>query len=393
MGVQMASSHAVAAWADRRGVFAAVAGVGGRFGAPQQLSHVGELDDLSQILATDARGDALVLWQRPYHDDPVHSLRGSLFAAFRRAGGEFGKPRLIARDALDGYVGMDGHGNAVIAWDHATSRSGPVMIDVVDRHADGQYGGVTALASDARRLGGLAENAAGQAVIVWNSGSPWDTGIEAETRQPGGRFTAPMSIVPASVGGEVGSVGIDSMGQALIAWEGPNDGASSGNPFVHAQVTTLKVGATAPRRTQTLLTPSLGQLGDNPPQIDVDDVGDAVVAWENETLSGRQSKIVVARNARGGPFAAPEVVGTSYLGGNFDLAIGPAGQAIIAWDSLTAPVHAVIAASPTSPYGRAASFGNRGSVEPAVTVGPHGRALTLWWDTSPPWPVSYARTG
>lgn len=77
MGVRVASSQAVAAWASARGVFAAVAGVGGRFGVPQRLSGVGVVDDLTpEILVGDARGDALVLWRRTHPDVLGRGLAG-----------------------------------------------------------------------------------------------------------------------------------------------------------------------------------------------------------------------------------------------------------------------------------------------------------------------------
>jgi hypothetical protein len=159
------------------------------------------------------------------------------------------------------------------------------------------------------------------------------------------------------------------------------------------KVTRLTVGATAPGATQTLLIPTLGQL-DGAPQISVDGVGDAVVAWQSTTRDGRGERIVVARSTRGRPFGQPTAIGTSYFGGNFDSAIGPHGQAVIAWDSLTAPARAVIAASPTSPFGQASRMtNNTRSAEPAVAIGRRGRALGIWWDLSTPSSLRYARTG
>jgi hypothetical protein len=194
---------------------------------------------------------------------------------------------------------------------------------------------------------GLAVDPAGQAVIVWQSGAFPAAGIQAATSQPGGHFSAPVSIVSTSAGGETPAAGIDDAGQAFIAWDGAFDGASMGEPYRHVKVTRLTVGATAAGATQTLLTPPLGQL-DGPPQISIDGVGDAVVAWQNTTRDGRTEKIVVARSTRGHPFTQPVAIGTSYFGGDFDSTIGPDGQAAIAWDSLTRPVRAVIAATPTA---------------------------------------------
>lgn len=392
VGVYVGASHAVAAWASDRGVFAAVAGVSGRFGVPQRLSGVGVGNDAAQVLAADAHGDAVVLWQRPYHDDPFHGLAGSLFVAYRRSGGRFGAPHQLARDALGGLVGMDGRGNALIAWDQLSGRAGQATIDTVERDANGRYRPVDSIARGAVDLSGLAVDPAGRAVIVWGSGVFPAAGIRAATRQPGGRFGRPVSIVPATPGALAGPVGIDDAGHAIVASTGPYDGSREGLPYGHVQVTPLTVGATAPGATQTLLTPGLGAT-DSSPQISVNGAGDAVVAWQNTTRDGRGEKLVVARSTRGRPFTSPIAVGTSYFGGDFDSAIGPDGRAIVAWDSLTAPARAVIAATPASPFGAATSLtDNRDSASPAVAIGPGGRALAIWWDLSTPSYLRYAST-
>jgi site-specific recombinase XerD len=68
MAVEVDSSQSVAAWAGTHGVFAAVAGSTGRFGVPRRLSDARLSTDFAEpLLATDARGDAVVIWQRPYH--------------------------------------------------------------------------------------------------------------------------------------------------------------------------------------------------------------------------------------------------------------------------------------------------------------------------------------
>ena len=193
-----------------------------------------------------------------------HGLAGPLFAAYRRAGGRFAPARRIAGNALGGLVALDARGNAVIAWDQSIVRRRRAAIDVVDRDADGRYGPVSVIASGAVTLRGLAVDPAGQAVVVWDSGAFPATGIQAATRLPSGQFSAPVAIVPATAGASAGGVGIDHAGRALIAWDGRYDGASSGLARRHVHVTPLAVGATAPGATQTLATPTLGQVDSDP---------------------------------------------------------------------------------------------------------------------------------
>ena len=259
LGVDLGSSQTVAAWASGRGVFAAVAGVNGRFGRPQRLSGIGVGDDSAQILAGDARGDALVLWQRSHPHVLGHGLAEPLFAAYRRAGGRFAPARRIAGNPPQ-RVGRAGR-----------PRERRDRLGSVDRPT--QAGGGRCRRSRRRRavrprqrrrqrgvsLRGLAVDPAGQAVVVWDSGAFPATGMQAATRRPSGQFTAPVSIVPSTVGASsAGGVGIDHAGRVLIAWDGRYDGASSGLGHPHVHVTPLAVGAMAPGATQTLATPDAG---------------------------------------------------------------------------------------------------------------------------------------
>jgi hypothetical protein len=185
--VGVGTSQAIVAWASSRGVFAAVAGSAGRFGPPQRLAAGGLPFDLAQpLLATDARGDAIVIWERPYSAtispaDPLPG-QGSLYASYRPAGGTFEAAHLIARDAKRAIVAMDRHGNALVAWGQ-THGQGAQSIDVVQRSSNGSYGPVAVLATDAVFFSGVAMDPAGDAVVVWESApaSPRPVGIEAAT--------------------------------------------------------------------------------------------------------------------------------------------------------------------------------------------------------------------
>jgi hypothetical protein len=195
MAVQVESSQSVAAWASTRGVFAALAGSTGKFRQPQRLSAIGAPLDLAQpLMATDARGDTIVIWQHPYHTTGTlaSSFAGSLYASYRPAGGRFGAARLVARGALRAVVGMDGRGDATIVWAQAPGLSGARSIDVIQRAAGGRYGPISVLATGAVALaGGIAVDPAGDAVVVWEAalGSPAIGGLMAATAfQCGRRF-------------------------------------------------------------------------------------------------------------------------------------------------------------------------------------------------------------
>lgn len=277
---------------------------------------------------------------------------------------------------------MDGRGDATIAWAHVSAPRSARSIDVVERAPSGRYGPVSVLATDAVSLDGIAVNPAGDAVLVWDSaqGSPTTGGTMATTPERDGPFGLPVPIVSPPIDATGAAVGIDDAGQALIA----SPGLSSRS----VQVTPLQIGATTAGQTQTFQAAGAGTV-DPFPLIDVDGAGDAIVAWENTTHDGVTERVVAARRSAGRPFGTPVTIDSSSSRGPdtpspqedaFDSAIGPGGEAIVAWDNTTAPVHAVLASSAKKPFGRAVALAPAGEALPAVGIGAHARAITIWWD-------------
>jgi hypothetical protein len=388
--VQSENGQSVAAWASGTGVFTAIAGTDRRFGAPLPLTDHSIGNDQSQILAMDRRGDAIVMWERDKCDTPQSCpMVGSLFASYRPAHGQFGPIHMIAADAGRAVVGIDGHGNATIAWDQSDG-DGHDALDVIGRQADGRYGPEQTIATGMVGLGGLAVNAGGQAVISWASGSPTAAAVLAATRPAGGRFGTTVTVVSTKDGGgrEPGAA-IDARGVATISWEGPYDGAASGMPFKHVEVSSFAVGASQAGPIQVLEAPGTGRLGDDGPLLYENAHGDALVAWQNAT-----NQVVVARRRAGRRFAPAEAVGDSYAGGSLAAGIGAAGQAIVSWDSLAAPVQAVIADSAGRGFGRPSNVAPRRqtSAVPAVAID-GSRATAVWWDIGSAHKLQYATIG
>jgi hypothetical protein len=156
------------------------------------------------------------------------------------------------------------------------------------------------------------------------------------------------------------------------------------------EVTPLQIGATTAGAAETLQAPGIGTL-DGFPLIDVDGAGDAIMTWQTTAHDGRTEKVVVARKVPGRRFGTPVAISTSYSrargmlmdgGSSFDSAIGPGGEAIIAWGSATEPVHAVLTSSARRPLGHAITLAPAGedSAVQAVGIGTHRRAITIWSD-------------
>jgi hypothetical protein len=147
----------------------------------------------------------------------------------------------------------------------------------------------------------------------------------------------------------------------------------------------LRIGAPEPGATQALVSPRLGQLGDPPPELEVDPRGDAIIPWESDTRDATSVKVEVARRRAGQPFAAPLTVETTYPGGSVNSAIGSTGEAIVAWDSLTTPDEAVIARGATGPFGPAAVVdpARDYAAAPVVAIDSRGHAIAIWQDLGP----------
>lgn len=376
--VQTGAGQAVAAWAGSAGVFAAMAGADRRFGKPQRLTRHSIANDFASLLAMDRRGDALVMWQQQYSGNPSP---GSLWVSYRRADQRFGHVRRIATNVGYGEMAIDAQGNTTIAWQQL-GRGDSAQVDVVERKADGRYGAIQVIADHSLGLAGLAVNGSGQAVMLLQTNHG---GLLAATRPANGRFGTPIEIVSSKLQASSPAVTIDNSGVATIAWDGPFDpGASNDLPYAHLEVTTLGARATAPAPVQIVREPGLGAINTGPILAE-DPRGDAILVWQTATSDDSvKPYVVVARRVAGHQFKNARRVAISYEGGNLDAAIGPTGAAIVSWDSLTLPVSAVIAASPTQGFARASAVApsRENSAAPSAAIGSSRQATLVWWDLS-----------
>jgi hypothetical protein len=120
--------------------------------------------------------------------------------------------------------------------------------------------------------------------------------------------------------------------------------------------------------------------------IESDLAGDAVVTWQTIMNGGRRDELVAARSTAGRPFAPGVAITpamtTSYAGGLFASAIGPAGATIVAWDSAAGPVRAVVAPNATSAF-KATTVVAPASDNPAVAgvgIGTPTHVTVVWWN-------------
>lgn len=231
---------------------------------------------------------------------------------------------------------------------------------------DGGYGPVTALGPS------------GEALTVWTPGGPNDIALAA-FRPPGGAYGPAEQIATDAAFGEDGpSVGFDAAGTATVLWastggrsvvsrERAPDGAWSGRDEIRApaafrpQLALASSGAAVatwrqtPRikakglpRTQVAVAsrPAGGRFGvtqivaglrRNRPQepvLNMNDRGDAVVAWsEDEPRRGEFASAVYAAFRSGeGRFGRPTRISRRLTSGSGPtVSVGPDGRMVLAW--------------------------------------------------------------
>lgn len=117
------------------------------------------------------------------------------------------------------------------------------------------------------------------------------------------------------------------------------------------------------------------------PQVAMDATGDAVVAWNHFAAVGGYEIVVLSR-AAGGTWSAPARFPTGAVAGNPQVAIGPTGEAVVAFRNsrgAEAPVEVARAAAGggwTAPT--EISEAGRFTAEPTVAAGPGGGVTAIW---------------
>ena len=327
---------AVAAWLEKRlndegavtdgRVLVAEMSADGDWGAPQEVATANTTDLLWGVrLAMNADGEAVLAW--------VHSLYESgsdgseIRAAVRAANGSWSAPDVV--DTLAGSlarheVGIDGSGNATVAW----SDDGPQSVRI--RPAGGPWGSIHTFPAPYALGGGqpdlkplplaVADN--GETVL----GLLRYQGIAATRRAPSGTWTDPVVLEEGTDKGfSVADAAIASNGKATLTWVVSENLA----PAIQAK-------ASRGDSTGSWSSPhTLGELNGCAcaPRVAVDEAGNAVAAWHSPS-----TRFLAAFN-RDEEWQAPAEIdnyGVSWngIGGGEAVqsaAMNATGDAAVAW--------------------------------------------------------------
>jgi hypothetical protein len=378
-----ARGEAIAAWKDFAGVHVSVAAPRAGFAASQRLARLASPIP-GRMLAVDARGDAIVAWTIANA-----TRRSGLYAAYRPAGGSFGAAQRIAGNGVGADFDMDARGTATFAWLRTPRGRGPATLEVITRAPNGRLGDAQALQTALGvGLPSVAVNGRGDAIVTWVSGSFPGDRVWYAARRHGDRFGPAMALTPAT-GAANPRVGLDAHGRGLIAWAGPFTGASEGFPYAAVNTAMVRVGSATPSAARALSDPSDGGLGDFGPTVRMSQSGSALVVWEQIGSSPTaQTRIEVARSTASQPPRVSATFLTDEPEQDISSAIGPNGQAVVAWTNLSRPDQAATSPDHTAPFTAPATISahGRNAGAPDVAVDGHGDAIAAWLDLGPSHP-------
>jgi hypothetical protein len=367
------------------GGLAASAGAAPLWLAPVNLSESGFTGESPQV-AADAHGDVTAVWGRGGGGDYA------VQTATRPAGGAWQVPVTLSEAGVDAggaQVADDPEGEAVAVWDTfpmPPATAARTIQAAVRSTSTGIWSAPVTLATIGEPTGNpqVSVDSHGNAVAVWEEQpvNPGPQYIQASFRPAGGTWSAPVDISSGNVASRPHIV-MDPEGNAIVTWLGFDSVQSAvrlaSNGAWQQSVEVAAIDLTA---------------GGSPggPALAVDGLGDVVTAWSSTIGSGSNHVVQAATLPAGGTWQTP--VDLSEAGvdaGSPDVALNPAGEAIVIWSAATNAVvgskSAVVQAAVRPAGGAwqaAMDISEPGQevdeppFEPKAVVDPHGNAIAVW---------------
>jgi hypothetical protein len=236
----------------------------GRLGAVKTLSGAGRKSEDPEV-ATDAHGDAVVVWSQP--GDKNSRIKARRISSK----GVLGHVKTLSgskQDAALPDIASDRRGNAVAVWTQfAKGNHGHVKARRIG--AKGGLGQVKTLGDD-DGTPDISADARGDSTVAWDFYGHGQTGIQARQISPSGAL-GPLQTLLAKKGGVANepSVGTDAAGNATVLWFLYRNQATW--PVQARQISTT--GALGPTQTITSID------GIRYTSIAVNGEGDAFAVW------------------------------------------------------------------------------------------------------------------
>jgi hypothetical protein len=346
--------------------------------APVNLSEAGFIGDSPQA-AIDARGDVLAVWGGDSGGN--YAVQASV----KPAGSAWQAPATLSEAGVDAggaQVAVDPAGDGVAVWEAVPPATTTHTIQAAVRSAStGAWSAPVTFATTGEvSEPEIAVDSHGDAVAVW-AALPVNPGpgfIQAAFRPADGTWSAPVLISPGNVAFRPHVI-MDPGGNAVVTWFGYDS--------VQSAVRLASDGAWQ----QPVEVAAIG-LEAGGPVLAVDGLGDVVTAWSSTTGSGSNHVVQAATLPVGGTWQTPvEISEAGSDAGSPDVALDPAGAAVVTWSAATSAVlgskSAVVQAAVRPAGGawqapvdisEAGQEVDNPQLEPKVALDPKGNAIAVW---------------
>lgn len=340
-----AAGDAVAAWRSVAGgeefiEVSARTGLSGAWSTPVVVEELGpeELGQSDPDLALASSGAATIVWAR----------KGVLWGASRAPGGSFGAPEKVTEEEIDTSgprVATDAPGDATVVFELKTGGERVIGSSTRPSGAGGKWSAPMPVSDPlAVNVPSVAVNARGDAVAVWEAffeelgAGSMEEHIQVATR-PAGASTwgTPVTLTKTKAGlGEPGNqeVAIDGQGDAVATWARMHGAKAE-------TVETSQDHVLSPTWSGPLAVSGPGNM-EEAPQIGVDEAGHAMIVWERQEPGG-STEIVEASegSATAGTWHPAEAASATATGSEAkepDVALDGEGDAVGVWGALHSAV-------------------------------------------------------
>jgi hypothetical protein len=245
-------------------------------------------------------------------------------ASNRAVAGDWSVPVKLSapgQNAETPQVTMDREGDSLAAWKRFDGAD--FIIEVAVRPAGGSWSAPVKLsaAGETAENPRVAMDAAGDAITTWKRDNGTNLIVEAASRPAGDSWSAPVPISAPGRNAEAPRVAIGAGGRAVVAFGRYNSSVES---VVEASVFTFGQGSwTAP-------VPISSPEGEFP-DVAVDPAGDAVVAWERPDGANYRIEASTLAAVGGGWSAAVPISAAGRNASSARVAIDATGEAVATW--------------------------------------------------------------
>jgi hypothetical protein len=265
----------------------------------------------------DKNGDAVAVWNR-VDGSGFNRIEARPRTAAGTWGAVAGPLSAAGQHAVNPRVALDEDGDALIVWVRSDGTND--RIESRTRSKTGALGPIQTLSAaggDAQEPRVAADDD-GDAIVSWIRSNGTNTFAQARTRTAAGVWAAATTLSSAGTNALRARVAIDDTGNGIVVWY--RIGSLDRVQF-RAHPVAGPWGA--------LTNVTAATLDAEKPEVDMDQDGDALIAWEGKDASAIQ-RIEARYRSRTGALG-PIATVSSSTASSVSVAMGPAGQATVAW--------------------------------------------------------------